>query len=123
MHINMNNLLLAGGALILLAGCSMHARHAGNDTRGISAPCLSEVQGSEDGTCLQVVRISGDCRSSDAVYAEQEWLTWHYPGWVLMHQEHTSSGQGQTARVEDHLHILTRDGMEFDFCFYISPLW
>ena len=109
----MNRVLLAGSVLILLAGCSTHAKRASNDSLGASAPCLSEVQGDEDGTCFHVVRVSGYCSSSDAVHVEYEWLTQHYPGWELLYQEHGSTASG----VEDYLHIRTPDGREMDFCF------
>jgi len=116
----MNRLLLAGSALILLAGCSTHAKRAGNDALGVPAPCLAEVQGTEDGACLQVVRLSGNCGSSDAAHAEHRWLDQYYPGWVIMYQEHLSSGRDQPSSVEDHLHIRAQNGMEWDFCFDVS---
>ena len=115
----MNRAVLAASALILLAGCSTHAKRVSNDNLGATIPCLSEVRGSEDGTCLQVVRISGHCGSADAVRAEQEWLTRYYPGWVLMHVEHASTGRDQPSQFEDYLHIGTPDGREWDFCFIV----
>ena len=110
----MNRVVLAGSALILLAGCSTHAKRASNVNLGAPAPCLAEVRASEDGTCLQLVRISGHCGPSDRAHFEEQWLTQHYPGWVLMHLEHASN---QPPQFEDYLHISTPDGREWDFCF------
>ena len=88
-----------------------------------TAPCLAEVREPQGGGCLQVVRLSGDCSESDAVDAEQEWLSQHYPGWEPLSHALTSSVRGQPDQVEDHLRIRTPGGKELGFCFDITAFW
>lgn len=87
------------------------------------SPCQAEVREAGNTECLQVVRLSGDCSSPDAVHAERMWLNQHYPGWVLLSQALTSSLRGQPLEVEDQLHIRTVEGEELGFCFDITAFW
>jgi len=119
----MNCALLIGSTLILLTGCAADPVRRGHKTIYATAPCLAEVKETENGNCFQVVRLSGDCSSSDAVDAEQLWLTQHYPGWDLLSHALTSSVRGQPSQVEDHLRIRTEEGKELGFCFDITAFW
>jgi hypothetical protein len=120
----MNHYTLTGGIVLLLAGCATHSSGPAHQVTSETLDgCVAEVHEIEGAGCFQVVRVSGDCSSPDAVYAEHAWLARHYPGWQMVSQALTSSVVGQPAAVEDHIRIRTADGQEVGFCFDITEFW
>jgi hypothetical protein len=114
--------------LLIGLGCAQHVAHPSGSvsqskTTQSEVGCVAEVQEAEDEPCLVVALISGECRSPDAVRAEQEWLWRRYPGYQLLSQAVTSPALVQPHKVLDHLRIRTPDDQELGFCFDITAFW
>ncbi len=117
--------LWALGLVLLFAGCATQsaATAPGDETsQAPSSNCVAEVQDSED-ECLQVVPVSGECSSPDAVHAERAWLSRHYPGSQVVSQAVASPVVGGPAAVRDHVLVRTAAGEELGLCFDITAFW